>query len=77
MLFFHLPLIIIFVSLMLLVIIWFNLMVHLGSAMLVWWLVRLTLSTPVMKGQQIAKHVNVIALLAGLVFVAILSKPKR
>jgi len=48
----------------------FNLMVHLASAILVWWLVRLTLSTPVMKGERIAKHVNVIALLTGLVFVA-------
>ena len=48
----------------------FNLAVHLGAAILVWWLTFLTLATPVMKEEKIAKHANVISLLAGLIFVA-------
>ena len=48
----------------------FNLMVHLASAILVWWFVQLTFLTPAMKGQKIADHANIISLLAGLVFVA-------
>ena len=48
----------------------FNLLVHLGAAVLVWWLTRLTLATPVMKQEKIAKHADVISLLAGLIFVA-------
>ena len=48
----------------------FNLIVHLISAVLVWWLVLLTLSTPVMKGDRISRHVNTIALFAGLIFVS-------
>ena len=47
-----------------------NLLVHLGSAIFVWWLTLLTFSTPVMKEERIACHANIIALLAGLVFVA-------
>ncbi len=48
----------------------FNILVHIGSAILVWWLTRLTLSTPVMRDDKIAKHGNLIALFAGLVFVS-------
>src|SRR5208283_2829206 len=48
----------------------FNLGVHLVTAILVWWLTLLTLSTPVMKKEKIAQHADTLALLAGLVFVA-------
>ena len=48
----------------------FNLSVHLGAAIFVWWLTLLTFSTPVMKKEKIAQHAETIALLAGLVFVA-------
>ena len=48
----------------------FNLAVHLLSAFLVWWLALLTFSTPMMKEQKIARHANLIALFAGLIFVA-------
>ncbi len=48
----------------------FNMAVHIGSAVLVWWLVLLTLSTPAMKGNSITRHASPIALLAGLVFVS-------
>ena len=48
----------------------FNLAVHLASSILVWWLTLLTLSTPVMKGNKITKHADMIALFAGLVFVS-------
>jgi len=48
----------------------FNLAVHLSSAILVWWLTLLTLSTPVMKGDKITPYGNFIALFAGLIFVS-------
>ena len=48
----------------------FNLVVHLTTAFLVWWLALLTLSTPVMKEDRITMHANVIALFVGLVFVS-------
>jgi len=48
----------------------FNLAVHLVSAILVWWLVRLTLSTPMMKEDRINQQADLIALFAGLVFVS-------
>jgi tetratricopeptide (TPR) repeat protein len=48
----------------------FNLAVHLGCAVLVWWLTQLILLTPVMKDEKIARHSGVISLLAGLIFVA-------
>jgi len=61
----------------------FNLMVHLVTAILVWWLTLLTLSTPafeensakskqlgLLKEQRITQHANLMALLAGLVFVS-------
>ena len=47
----------------------FNLAVHLGTAIFVWWLLLLTLSTPAMKENKITQQANPIALLAGLVFV--------
>ena len=48
----------------------FNLIVHLGSAFLVWWLALLTLSTPRMKDEKISDHGDLIALFIGLLFVA-------
>ncbi len=55
----------------------FNFLVHLVSAILVWWLTLLTISTPAMndqligkEGNKITQHANLIALLAGLVFVS-------
>lgn len=48
----------------------FNLAVHLLSACCVWWLVLLTLATPAMKQDKITRHADLIALLAGLVFVS-------
>jgi tetratricopeptide (TPR) repeat protein len=42
----------------------------LGCAILVWWLVLLTFSTPAMKEEKIARHANIIALFAGLIFVS-------
>jgi len=48
----------------------FNLAVHLGAAFLVWWLTLLTMATPVMKEQKIARHAHLLALWAGLVFVS-------
>jgi len=47
----------------------FNLTIHLSSAVLVWWLMLLTLWTPRMKDQLIAKDAKVIAFFAGLIFV--------
>ena len=46
----------------------FNLIVHLSSAILVWWFMLLTFSTPVMAEQKITKHAKLIAFFAGLVF---------
>ncbi|MBF0331570.1 MAG: tetratricopeptide repeat protein [Candidatus Omnitrophica bacterium] len=54
----------------------FNVSIHLISAMLVWWLTRLTLVTPVMRddhvngaGTGITRHADLVALFVGLVFV--------
>jgi tetratricopeptide (TPR) repeat protein len=44
--------------------------VHIGSALLVWWLVLLTFSTPAMKEDKISQHADILAILAGLVFVS-------
>ncbi len=46
----------------------FNLTVHLSSAILVWWFMLLTFSTPAMNGKKITKHANLIAFFAGLLF---------
>ena len=48
----------------------FNLLVHLVTAILVWWMVILTLSTPAMKENKITRHSELIALCAGLIFVS-------
>ena len=48
----------------------FNLGVHLASAVLVWWLTRLTLSTPAMKEDKISSFTDPIALFAALIFVS-------
>lgn len=48
----------------------FNIIIHLGASILVWWLTLLTLSTPRMKDEAIARHAGLIALFAGLVFVS-------
>jgi len=48
----------------------FNMIVHLGSALLVWWLVLLTCQSPVMKEEKISSHADIIALFAGLIFVS-------
>ncbi len=48
----------------------FNLVVHLFTAILVWWLTLLTFSTPAMKENKITRHADLIALFAGLVFVS-------
>ena len=48
----------------------FNLGVHLISAILVWWLTRLTLSAPLMEKDKIVLHANAVSLLVGLLFVS-------
>ena len=48
----------------------FNLIIHLSCAILVWWFMLLTFSTPAMKGQKITEHAKLIAFFAGLIFVA-------
>ena len=48
----------------------FNLAVHLISAVLVCWLVRLTFLCPAMKEEKISRHANTISLFAGLIFAA-------
>ncbi len=48
----------------------FNLLVHLLSAVIVWWLVLLTLRAPAFKGDKIADYSRIIALFAGLLFVS-------
>jgi tetratricopeptide (TPR) repeat protein len=47
----------------------FNIIIHLGTAILAWWLVLVTFSTPAMKDEEIAKRANLIAFFVGLVFV--------
>lgn len=46
-----------------------NLAIHIGAALLVWWLALLTFSTPIMKNKQISRHAPLIAFFAGLIFV--------
>ncbi|MFH0897186.1 MAG: tetratricopeptide repeat protein, partial [Candidatus Bathyarchaeota archaeon] len=48
----------------------FNLAVHLGSSILVWWLMLLTFSTPALKDQKISHNAKTISFFAGLIFVA-------
>jgi protein O-mannosyl-transferase len=47
-----------------------NLTIHLITALLVWWLVRLTFLTPVMRESKIAAQADLLALFAGLIFVS-------
>ncbi len=48
----------------------FNLAVHLGASILVWWLTLLTFSTPALKDQKISRYARTISFFAGLIFVA-------
>jgi protein O-mannosyl-transferase len=45
-----------------------NLVVHISTAILLFWLVNLTLLTPVMRGEKIAKQAKLISLFIALVF---------
>ncbi len=47
-----------------------NLVIHIVNAILVWWLVILTMATPVMRGQPIEKHKGMMALFTALLFVS-------
>jgi protein O-mannosyl-transferase len=46
----------------------FNLAIHLSSAILVWWFVLLTFATPVMRDKKIAEHADLIAFFVALIF---------
>jgi hypothetical protein len=48
----------------------FNIFIHLLSAIAVWWLVLLILSSPAMRDTNIAKSKDIMALFAGLIFVS-------
>ncbi len=48
----------------------FNIVVHIMAALLVWWLMRLTLLAPAMKEDSIVQHRNLISLLVAFVFVS-------
>jgi hypothetical protein len=47
-----------------------NLAIHIVNAVLVWWLVMLTMATPVMRVQPISRHKRSVALFAALLFVS-------
>jgi protein O-mannosyl-transferase len=47
-----------------------NLAIHIINAVLVWWLVMLTMATPVMRDQPISRHRGAMALFTGLLFVS-------
>ena len=47
-----------------------NLAIHIFNAVLVWWLVMLTLATPVMRAQPISRHKGAMALFTALLFVS-------
>lgn len=46
-----------------------NLIIHLANAFLVWWLTRLTLSTPAVRETEISRHKTWVAFLTALLFV--------
>ncbi len=46
-----------------------NLMVHLANACLVWWLIMLIFSTPVLRDNPISRHRKVLAFFAAILFV--------
>ncbi|MBU0606132.1 MAG: tetratricopeptide repeat protein [Candidatus Omnitrophica bacterium] len=48
----------------------FNLLVHLSAAIMVWWLVILTLQTPALRDKKIAGHSCLIAFFTALIFVS-------
>jgi len=48
----------------------FNLIIHLGSGILVWQLLLLIFSTPAIRGERIAQHAKLLALFSGLIFIA-------
>jgi protein O-mannosyl-transferase len=47
-----------------------NLVIHIANALLVWWLTMLTMSTPMMRGQPVARHKMPMALFSALLFVS-------
>ena len=47
-----------------------NLAIHIVNAILVWWLVMLTMATPVMRDQLISRHKRPMALFTALLFVS-------
>ena len=47
-----------------------NLAIHIVNAILVWWLVLLTMATPVMRAQPISRHKGAMALFTALLFVS-------
>jgi protein O-mannosyl-transferase len=47
-----------------------NLAIHIVNAILVWWLVMLTMATPVMRVQPISRHKGAMALFTALLFVS-------
>ncbi|MGZ6224600.1 MAG: tetratricopeptide repeat protein, partial [Syntrophales bacterium] len=47
-----------------------NLAIHIANALLVWWLVMLTMATPLMRAQPISRHKGAMALFAALLFVS-------
>lgn len=48
----------------------FNLLVHISAALMVWWLVILTLQTPALKDSRISGHSGIIAFFAALIFIS-------
>ena len=47
-----------------------NFAIHAINAILIWWLVLMTFSTPIIKENPIHKHTQILALFAGLLFVS-------
>jgi len=47
-----------------------NLVIHIVNAVLLWWLVMLTMATPVMRNQLIERHKGAMALFTALLFVS-------
>ena len=48
----------------------FNLLVHLCAAIMVWWLIILTLQTPPLRDKKISNHSDIIAFFTALIFVS-------
>lgn len=48
----------------------FNLLVHLCAAIMVWWLIVLTLQTPALRDKKISGHSGIIAFFTALIFVS-------